>query len=53
MARLLVKSGEYTLSIDTDGASSAYGSATYQGSTSFETSSIAFIASPELFPAAC
>ena len=37
MARLLVRSGEYTLSIDTDGASSAYGSATYQRSTSFES----------------
>lgn len=37
MARLMVRSGEYTLSIDTDGASSAYGSATYQGSTSFES----------------
>lgn len=37
MARLLVRSGEYTLSIDTDGASSSYGSATYQGTTSFES----------------
>lgn len=33
----MVRSGDYTLSMDTDGASNAYGSATYQGTTSFES----------------
>lgn len=37
MSRLMVRSGEYTLSIDTDGASSAYGSTSHQGKTSFES----------------
>ena len=37
MARTMVRSGNYTLAIDTDGASSAYGSSTYQGTTSFES----------------
>lgn len=37
MSRLLVRSGDYTLSIDTDGSSSSYGSGSHQGTTSFES----------------
>ena len=35
--RVVVKSGTFTLGIDTDGASSSYGSSSHQGSTSFQS----------------
>ena len=35
--RVVVKSGTFTLAIDTDGASSSYGSSSHQGSTSFQS----------------
>lgn len=35
MSRIMVRSGQYTLAIDTDGSSTSLGSATYQSQTSF------------------